>query len=161
MSYHAVGKNEAALAAAKRAVECDPRFAEGHCQLGIVCYGIGEYGLAADHLDKALQLDQDCLPANLYKVLLLSSCPEEKHRNGRGAKVIAEKLCEQFGSKDCRVHIVLALARAECGDFEGAVQSLDAALKMLDTDGELVAECRRLRKQFEQKEVYRSKKLPF
>jgi tetratricopeptide (TPR) repeat protein len=61
-----------ALALAQRAVEADPRSADGWSELGLLYQRAGETGRAADALARCLAIDADHYLGNLHLLMLYS-----------------------------------------------------------------------------------------
>ena len=81
-----------------------------------------EYGRMLADLERSLELRPD---AQVYALLayVLATCPDAKMRNGRRAVAAAEEARKlAVGKMDVMVHICLAVAHAEAGDFAEAAK---------------------------------------
>ncbi len=68
---------------------------------------------------------------------LLSTCPDERWRNGPEARQLAAVLCEKQGPTYPRSLDVWGASLAECGEYDGAIEKLLLAKKYLDEHPEL------------------------
>jgi len=63
---------------------------------------------------------------------LLATHPDSVVRNGADAVRLAERAAERVGGDSPVVWDILAAARAEAGDFDGAVQAADRAIQLAE-----------------------------
>ncbi len=63
--------------------------------------------------------------------MIMAACPEAKFRDGKGAVALATRACELTNWKDTRFLNTLAVAQAEAGDFDAAVNSQNRAIELL------------------------------
>jgi hypothetical protein len=106
-------------------------------------------------LDKVRALDADCLVALDNKAHLLATAPEAKDRNGKEACELASRACKQTKSKIPRNLLILAAAKAECGDFQEASRIASQALELADADSSSAATIHAALKVFEQRKPLR------
>jgi hypothetical protein len=88
---------------------------------------------------------------------VLSTCPDDRLRDGRSARFGARRCIELLRSPQHlrAATIVLALAEAECGEVDEAVQTLSRALEVGEPGAEIRASCEQLKGLFEQGKPYR------
>ncbi len=115
-------------------------------------YGKGQYDKAISDYSKIIEIystnvsDSFYVNAHKYLSWILSTCPDEKYRDGKRAidlvkKTLAIRECENIGPKDARglscgeLFSVQAAAYAETGKFEDAVNSMEKSLFMLNGGG--------------------------
>jgi tetratricopeptide (TPR) repeat protein len=90
-------------------------------------------------------------------VFFLSTCPEQKYRDGKVARKLTE---EHFPSITPVAHrrtaqIVMSMALAECGEYKTAAETVAKAAKIGNPDPDLVKRCNKLRNLYEQRKPYR------
>jgi tetratricopeptide (TPR) repeat protein len=110
LSAAAIGEMEAAGGAAKQAITIDPKATDAHYALAMVHLARDEYGDALRQCDQALELDPENLQALRGKILVLSSCPLAKCRDGRKAQELVGKLYQLTGKDDASSLLFLAAA---------------------------------------------------
>ncbi|MCA9123227.1 MAG: hypothetical protein H6822_28210 [Planctomycetaceae bacterium] len=82
---------------------------------------------AARCFRRVLQLEPDHAKARLRLVWLLAGCEQDELRNGKEALRIAQHLQEKY-PHSVEVLDALAIAHAECGDFDTAIAVAEQAL---------------------------------
>jgi tetratricopeptide (TPR) repeat protein len=114
------GQTERAAADLTEALHLDPRCAAAFRHLGLAHYQLRQYDRAVADYETALRLNGRDHQTLNNLAWLLSTCPEEKHRDGARAIEHANRACElsNFGAWYCLG--TLAAAHAEAGDFEEA-----------------------------------------
>jgi tetratricopeptide (TPR) repeat protein len=77
--------------------------------------------------------------SHAYNLLatILGASPDASERDGKRALELATNACEMSGWKDPRFVSTLAIASAECGDFENAVKRQLTAIELSPDDDEL------------------------
>jgi tetratricopeptide (TPR) repeat protein len=99
---------------------------------GMIYFQLGEYQKASDLIDAAADAGGLYDQGLWAKCMILASCPDAKYRDGRGALGIATAIlndAKQMKQNQFHVHVLLADAHAECGDFPSAVASVRKALE--------------------------------
>jgi tetratricopeptide (TPR) repeat protein len=91
---------------------------------------LGKTGPALDQYRQALARKPDWVAGQLSLAWLLATLPEDQFRSARDAVVLAERACTSTDRKLALALDVLAAARAEAGDFAGAAEAAEQALKL-------------------------------
>ncbi|MDJ0657717.1 MAG: hypothetical protein QNJ40_26395 [Xanthomonadales bacterium] len=89
-------------------------------------------GKATELLERAYGAGDDRAESNL--VWVLSTCPEQKHRDGSRALRMAFELVYRKGEKTANTMDNLAAAYAEAGDFLSAEEAQREAIEMAESD---------------------------
>lgn len=129
----------------------DPRGISALTTRGVCYRELKQYDLAVQDFEAALKLDPVYLQALNGYSLLLSTASDEKFRDGKKAKELAEKLQELTKGKYPEYAATLAAAQAELGDFDAATANLRKAIADKTLEKELLPELN------EQLEAYRRK----
>jgi tetratricopeptide (TPR) repeat protein len=140
--------------AVRRAVEPNAQFT---AHKGSVHFLLGEYSLALECFDSALEVDKDCSVAIAGKSLMLATCAEAKYRDGAEARKLARRDYDQEKGKrpdHCSTFLLLADAEAECGNSQEALRLARKALEHAGPDREHGEFLERI-KLFENKKPYR------
>jgi Flp pilus assembly protein TadD len=149
------GSYEEAIRAGRKAVELDPDCVGANVVLGQAYENLGDFASAREAFEKAERIDPN-LPLVLgAKAHFLSTCPEAKFRNGKGAVELASKACKMT---DCEEHAYLAifaLACAESGEFAKALEMIKKARLKVKDDIEADKLYQKYQKCFEVKTPYR------
>jgi serine/threonine-protein kinase len=141
-----------AVAACTKAIELDAARFQAHYGLGLAHQCQGHYADAELAYLAAIKAQPAFVPANNALALLLSTCSDDKVRDGKRAVEYATMACKLTGWKEPRYQATLAAAYAEAGQFEEAVRYQTRVLDdpALQGDGRTAAEQRL--------ELYRQKK---
>ena len=116
-----------------------------------------DYDRALKDYDEALRLDPKDPHHYNAKAWLLASCPDKRYRDGKKALELATKACELTQWKAAFFYDVLALAHAENGDFDKAVEWVEKALKDKDYEKQYGDETRERLKLYKDKKPFREK----
>jgi Flp pilus assembly protein TadD len=131
------GHNADAVAHLTRALALDPTNAQAHYNVGIALRQRGENADAIRHLQQALKGGES--PAVLGELaLVLITAPEESVRNPAQAVRYAERAAELTGRANAAFLDLLAAAYASAGNFTGAVEAGEAALRLSPPDAAAV-----------------------
>jgi tetratricopeptide (TPR) repeat protein len=102
-------------------------------ELGIAFDGLQNFDRALHCFDDVLAGDSDHVYALAGKAFIMSTCAEDKCRNGRTALELAMKAVELAHKKGANEEgmllVVLACAYAECGDYDNAQDAIRKSLK--------------------------------
>ncbi len=101
----------------------------------------GEYDKAAADYEEAVKQEPKAIGARYDLAWLLSTCPEERLRDGKRAVEIATQICELTRWRDFALIDALAAAYAESGKFKKAVKLEKKAVDTASKDAEK-EECR-------------------
>jgi tetratricopeptide (TPR) repeat protein len=153
-TYTEIGRLNEAKESAEKAIELSPNDPEPFCRLGNVYMGMGRYELSLQQYELSLSKDENHFLALSNKALLLSSCLEERFRNGRVARDLALKVCNASHWKNPEYMSILAMAYAECGDYVEARRVINKCIDSVG-DEELRGEYQSLLKIFENNKPYR------
>jgi tetratricopeptide (TPR) repeat protein len=84
--------------------------------------GIRDYAGVITDYRRIVELDPSNTHAGARLAGVLCSCPDASLRNGKEARKLATAACEATSWRDWESLVCLALACAECGDFDAAVK---------------------------------------
>jgi tetratricopeptide (TPR) repeat protein len=142
-----------AIVALQRAIELAPGTAWPRYSLGQVLQQQGRYTEAEQAYLGAIQAQPSSYGSYLYLAQLLTTCPDDKVRDGKRAVEYATTACERSGWNDPTCLDTLAAAYAEAGQFEQAIRYQTRVVEDPALKGDLrTAAAQRL-------ELYRKKKL--
>jgi tetratricopeptide (TPR) repeat protein len=122
-SFVGTGKPKEALFHGEQAVSIAPRNPNGYRELALAHFYLGDYALAFENLDKALEVSPDDLRSLHSKVVLRSTCPEKKYRDGRQAMELALRFKKIAKEPSTDASFLLAISYAENGEFGKAVDA--------------------------------------
>jgi tetratricopeptide (TPR) repeat protein len=128
------GRPEPAERAAVEALELQPDHRETRFlfrDLARVLWRERRYAEALRCYRRAAEGPTEYLPLSTDLVFALATCPDGALRDGEAARTLGEELLERHGGSDPQLLDALAAARAETGDFAGALDSLDRALALV------------------------------
>lgn len=157
-----IGEQKLARASLEEALRVappvNPAWENAYC--GKVYFLIGENANAKECIDRALKTDLDCGPALFARVTILSTCADERFRNGaealRLAKAYQDNEKRRWGADHYRSYLLLADAAAECGEFSEALKHLRKGIALAGPDRN-VRELHERAKLFENKKTHRHK----
>ncbi len=129
ISYRNQGDGKRALDCFKKALQIRPDNPYASVNAAVCLNALGRSGEALAYLERTMVSHPGLPEAYSFAAWLLSTNPNEGHRNGNRAIALAEKAIEltetQPGVLDNPAHLrSLAAARAEVGDWIGAVESV-------------------------------------
>jgi tetratricopeptide (TPR) repeat protein len=110
---------------------------------------------------KASKIDSIRLLGNYRKVnaiYLYSTCPDTRYRDGQKAKKFAIELNNLTNYKIPKHLMCLAMAHAECGEFDEAIKYGEIAIKKMRPDFDYASQYRAILETFKAKKPFRHKK---
>lgn len=90
-----------------------------------------QHGAAIDALKKATEIHPGDRRIAAELAWLLSTCPDQRWRDGPRARQIAEKLITRRDFGYPRALDILAASLAECGEFELAIEKMEEAMQYM------------------------------
>jgi tetratricopeptide (TPR) repeat protein len=137
------------------AIGLEPLSANNYCARAIAWKGKKDYERSLKDYDQALELDAEFLLALNNKAWLLGSCSDKRLRDGKKALELATKACELTEWKAAFFYDVLAVAYAETGEFDKAIEWTEKALKDKEYDKAFGDETRGRLKLYKDKKPFR------
>jgi Tfp pilus assembly protein PilF len=117
------------------AVQLDATSAEPHFLMGKCLLQLGRDAEAVAQFHAALQLDPDNLEMLLFTANVRAADEDTHVRDGAEARTIGEKLVQLTGSQQPAALEAKAMACAENGQFDEAVQIQQRAVKLIEATG--------------------------
>jgi tetratricopeptide (TPR) repeat protein len=154
-AYKAQGHLEKAISDYGAAVQIDPDFAAAFFNRGNAHKARKEYAQAAADFAEVIRIDPLDADARSNLAWLLATCPEQNVRNGKKAVELASKSCELTKWQSAYFLAVLAVAEAESGDFEQAINWQKRALESSRYEKQEGEKARQRLKQFTEHKPYR------
>jgi tetratricopeptide (TPR) repeat protein len=147
-----------AMADINEAIKLDPKMAMAYSNRGLVFFATGEPVMAMQDFYESIQLDPNLWLGHSNLAAMLSTCADNKFRDGKKALQHAETACKLTSWKEPECLSSLAAAYAELGEFEKAVHWQQEALEKTPTGNTREREKRSLfLKAFQQGKPYRAK----
>lgn len=135
-----LGMQDAAVEPLQRALQLNPDLDVAHRLLGDYYRDRGDLDLAIGHYRSVVQINSADLLACNSLALMLISHPDPGKRNGPEAVKLATHVhqsLQAMGQASPQVLDTLAAAYAECGQFELARQTIEEAIRMAQSMGQL------------------------
>lgn len=123
-----------AIAQLRKAVGIKPD-ARFRLDLAPLLAATGDFGGAAEQLDRVLEDQPNTLEALNNLAWIRATCPEPSIRNGPAAVRLAKEACRVSGGKQPVSFGTLAAAYAEAGDFTNAVHAAQTAIDLATAAG--------------------------
>jgi Flp pilus assembly protein TadD len=154
MALRAKGDLDGAEAAYREAIRLDPKYARAHYQLGMALRARRDVDGAVAAYRQAIRLEPKfALPHNDLAWVLATD--PDGVRDGKQAVEHATTACELTGWTNPYCLDTLAVAYAEVGDYDQAVEYQKKALAFPDFEKEYGARAREQLALFEQQKPYR------
>ena len=130
-----LGRFEEAATQFTIAGRLSPGSADPHLLMAELLLQQGRDVEAIPHLRETMRLDPDNLEMVILTANLLAAAEDPKARNGAEALAMAESLLKRTGGEQPAALDALAMANAELGKFDEAVQLQQKAVKIVETNG--------------------------
>ena len=151
------GRMDHAIAEYRAAIRAKPDYAEAHCFLGRALARQKQFGEAVTEFRATLKAKPDHLAALNDLAWILATAKDEQIRNVPEAIQLAERACRLSPKGDALYLDTLAVADSEAGQFAGAVEASEKALRLAEEakDDALAAQLRAHRNAFREGHSYR------
>jgi tetratricopeptide (TPR) repeat protein len=120
-----------------------------------VHFAKGDYKKCLEDYNRAESIQPKDYRINGSKAYFLATSPDEKFRNGETAKKLALQWCNATAMENARFLMLLAMANAECGDFDEAVRVGKKSLEKAHANFPWLEEYKQRVKLFEQRKPFR------
>jgi tetratricopeptide (TPR) repeat protein len=127
---HIDGQLDAAVRHYDEAVRLAPNDAYAIASRADVLSDLGHYAEAAADYERAIQADPNLSHAHSGSAWLLATCPDDSIRDPQLALERAQTAIDLTGGEDAASFDTLAAAQANNGDFAGATQSIEQAVRL-------------------------------
>ncbi|MEJ0090664.1 MAG: glycosyltransferase family 39 protein [Limisphaerales bacterium] len=135
MVLQKLGHYEEAASQFATAAQLDATSADPQILMGGLFLEQGREVEALIHFRRAMQLDPGNLEIAMFAANLLAAAENPLARNGAEARVLAENLIKRTGDQQPAALDALAMANAELGRFDEAVQLEQKAVSLIQTNG--------------------------
>ena len=135
-----------------------PSDALAHFELANALGSVAQWHLAIEHYREALRHQPRMLLAANNLAWILATHPDVKLRNGEEAVRLAEQICRETGFRQPSMLDTLAVAYAETGRFDSAVDAASKGIRLMQQSGSSEDQIQPVRKRlqlFQQHECYR------
>src|SRR5579872_666318 len=133
-SLLADGKLDEVIAEFTSSLSDAPSFAVTYVGRGRALARKGDYKRAVADFRESIRRDPKLALAPNHLAWVLATCPDEAHRNGKEAIVLATRACELSAWKKSAYLATLATAHAEADEFETAVNWMTRAIDLATAD---------------------------
>ncbi len=124
------GKLDEAIQEYQRTLALVPNSAQAHFRYGQALQQQKKFAAAIAAYQKALELDPQHEPACLALAWLLATCPDANLRDGQRAVKLAQRAAHLARDESPQVLDTLAVAYAETGQFQQAIETARQALNL-------------------------------
>jgi tetratricopeptide (TPR) repeat protein len=124
------GRATESVAVLEKGLTLDPHSAPMHLNLANSLLQVGKTKEALAHIETVLADNPMDAEAQKGMAWILSTCPDERLRDGQRAVRLAESASRATEKKEPAVEATLAAAYAEAGRFPEAIETAENALQM-------------------------------
>ena len=123
---------------------------------GEIFCSTGRYQAGMEHYSRAIEIDAENIAALFGKAIVLAACPEKEFRDGNLAIKLARHIGKmKLGKSDqLRVTMLVAVARAELGDFDQTSGLIQEAIKEANLDSGIRLELEQKLKLFQERKPF-------
>ena len=133
--WHRKREWDKAIADCSEAIRLDPNYSDAFNDRGM-CWALKRsWAKALEDFNEAIRLDPKHSKALSNRAWIRATCPEDDHRNGKGAVEDAMRACELSKWENPVAISILAAAYAENGQFDEAVKWQKKALEFKAYEG--------------------------
>ena len=125
-------RRDDAMAHLRQALAISPEHAEANASLGVLLLGEGKVREACDQFTAALATDARHHAAMANLAWIKATSTEQDLRDGELALELATRASNALDDRDPKQLIIVAAAKAETGDFGGAIGVAERALKLAE-----------------------------
>jgi tetratricopeptide (TPR) repeat protein len=130
-----LGRIPEAIEQMEEAIRLEPDDAGHHNKLGSLLAAAGDHAGAERSYRKALELDDNHLGAMENLAWLLATTPDKTLRDGDEALRLAERVSREGDSGDPESLDTLAVALAQSGRFDRAIETARQAIRLAESQG--------------------------
>lgn len=130
LTFHAMGRRQDALAAARHAIKLAPRYADPRALMAYVLSEDRRWAEAVVGYRGLLRVSPRHAFGRLELAWLLSTAPDAAVRDGETAVGLAASVCDDTGGYSAAAWDALGAARAQLGDVAGAVECARRGLEL-------------------------------
>ena len=127
---HERGHREATITHLRQALAINPELDEAHASLGVLLLEDGEIHEACDHFKAALATQSRHHVAMTNLAWVMATSADDQVRDGALALDLATRASNTLDDRDPKQLTIVAAAKAETGDFQGAMRVAEHALKL-------------------------------
>lgn len=133
----------------------DDKNSMGYLARGQINFALGKYSESLKDYEKAHSNSKEVIAIIGAEAYFLASCPDEKLRQGTKALELASECARKTGMQSSRFLMLVAMAHAECGDFDKAVTLAKKSLEKVHAGFPWLEEYKKRLRLFEEKQPYR------